>query len=59
MEYVCRHCNELCNDEAYRVVSVENDIVLLNMIVCHRCALVARGLNLPTLKIDLRSHPVI
>lgn len=58
MEFVCRHCNELCDDEAYRVTSVENDIVLLNMIVCYRCAIVARGLKLPTQKIDLRSRPV-
>ena len=52
MEFVCRHCNELCDDEAYRVVSVDNDVVLLNMIVCYRCAMVARDLNLPTQKID-------
>ena len=52
MEFVCRHCEEVCQGEAYRVTSVENDIVLLDMIVCQRCALLARGLELPTQKID-------
>ena len=55
MRFVCRHCDELCDGEAYRVTSVDNDIVLLDMIVCQHCALVARGLELPTQKIDLPS----
>jgi hypothetical protein len=53
MRFVCRHCDELCDGEAYRVTSVDNDIVLLDMIVCQHCALVARGLELSTQKIDL------
>ena len=45
------------DDEAYEVTSVDNDVVLLNMIVCSRCALVARELKLPTQKIDPPSRP--
>ena len=56
MRFICRHCDELCDGEAYRVTSVDNNIVLLDMIVCDHCALVARGLELPTQKIDLPSR---
>jgi hypothetical protein len=55
MQFVCRHCDEIFEDDAYRVTSVDNDVVLLNMIVCSRCALVARDLKLSTQKIDLTS----
>jgi RNase P subunit RPR2 len=52
MKFICRHCEQLFDGEAYRVSSVENDMVMLDMIVCHGCALVARDLELPTQKID-------
>jgi len=57
MKFVCRHCDEFFDDEAYRVISVDNDEVLLNMIVCAHCAVVARELKLATQKIDLSSRP--
>jgi len=53
MRFVCRHCEQLCDGEAYRVTSVENGMVMLDMIVCHGCALLARSLELPTQKIEL------
>jgi len=56
MQFICRHCEQIFDDEAYRVTSVDNDVVLLNMIVCAQCAWVARDLQLATQKIDLSSH---
>lgn len=53
MEFICRHCNEVCNGDVYRVTSEENGVVLLDMIVCYQCSLEARRLELPTQKIDL------
>ena len=57
MKFVCRHCEKFFDDEAYRVTSFDNDVVLLNMIVCSQCALMARELRLATQKIDLNSRP--
>ncbi|HUR70833.1 MAG TPA: hypothetical protein VMZ02_02535 [Candidatus Limnocylindrales bacterium] len=56
MEFTCRHCNELSEGDAYRVSSEENGVVLLDIIVCFRCAMEARGLELSTRKIDLPSE---
>ena len=53
MEFICRHCNEVCDGDAYRVLSEEDGVVLLDMIVCYQCSLEARGLELWTRKIDL------
>ena len=53
MRFICRHCDQLSDGEAYQVTSVENGMVMLDMIVCHGCALLARRLELPTRKIDL------
>jgi len=56
MEFTCRHCNEVSDGDAYRVSSEENGVVLLDIIVCFRCAMEARGLELATRKIDLPSE---
>jgi len=53
MEFVCRHCSELCDGDAYRVSSEEDGVVLLDMIVWYHCSLEARELALSTQKIDL------
>jgi len=53
MEFVCRHCSELCEGDAYRVMSEQDGVVLLDMIVCYQCSLEARELALSTQKIDL------
>ena len=53
MEFICRHCNEVCDGDAYRVRSQEDGITLLDMIVCYACSQEARGLELWTQKIDL------
>jgi hypothetical protein len=53
MEFVCRHCSEICDGDPYRVISQENGVVLLDMIVCYQCSLEARDLALSTQKIEL------
>jgi hypothetical protein len=53
MEFICRHCNEVCDGDAYRVRSEEDGVVLLDMIVCYQCSQEARDLELWTRKIDL------
>ena len=53
MEFICRHCNEVCAGDAYRVRSEEDGVILLDMIVCYACSQEARGLELWTQKIDL------
>lgn len=58
MEFICRHCSELCYGDAYRVTSEENGELLLDMIVCYQCSLEARELELSTQKIDLPSDGV-
>jgi superfamily II helicase len=56
MEFICRHCNEVSEGDAYRVVSEEDGITLLDIIVCFECAMEARGLELSTQKIDVQSE---
>ena len=58
MEFICRHCNEVCDGDAYRVRSEEEGVILLDMIVCYACSQEARGLELWTQKIDLPMESV-
>jgi hypothetical protein len=51
MNSVCRHCENWIDGIAYRVLSQDNGSILLNMIVCDRCAMVARRLGLAVVKI--------
>jgi hypothetical protein len=53
MEFICRHCNEPSEGEAYRVFSEENGVVLLDIIVCLQCAMEARGLELSTQRVEI------
>ena len=56
MEFICRHCDRLTVGTPYRVVSVDESVVLLDMIVCHSCYVQARDLGLHTEEINLHSH---
>ena len=48
MNLVCRHCDETIAGQAYRVISEEDGVALLNMVVCASCAAVAKSLLLHT-----------
>ena len=48
MNDICRHCDELIVGNAYRVISEEDGVALLNMVVCASCAAVAKSLLLHT-----------
>ena len=54
MEFFCRHCEEVATGSMYRVLSVEDGIVLLDMVVCRSCYDQARqlGLNAEEIKLD-------
>lgn len=54
MALICDHCDERIESGVYRVTSEEGGEVLLDMIVCHRCYLEARRLNLRTAEIQIR-----
>lgn len=53
MTLLCRHCDELITGSAYRVISEEDGIVFLDMIVCETCASEAKCLQLHTEEIPL------
>jgi RNase P subunit RPR2 len=46
MKFFCRHCDEIVVGKAYRVVSEEDGVILLNMTVCRSCYKQARALGL-------------
>lgn len=48
MNSICRHCDETIEGQAYRVISEEGGVALLNMVVCASCAAVAKSLLLHT-----------
>jgi hypothetical protein len=52
MAWICQHCDAPFDDSPYRVKSEESGIVLLDLIVCHRCHVQARELGLYTEKIE-------
>ena len=52
MEFICSHCNKICEGNTFRVSSEEDGIRLLDMIVCFSCALEARHLGLSTQKVE-------
>jgi len=53
MGWLCQHCDAPFVDQPYRVKSEEAGIVLLDLIVCHRCHMQARELGLHTEKIEV------
>jgi hypothetical protein len=48
MGRICQHCDAPFVDSPYRVISEESGIVLLDLIVCHRCHEQAQKLGLRT-----------
>ena len=58
MEFFCRHCEEVATGSIYRVFSVEDGIVLLDMVVCRSCYGQARqlGLDAEEMKLDQTSR---
>ena len=61
MEFVCRHCEEIAFGQPYRVISEQDGIVLLDMIVCRRCYEQAQDLGLHSEPVPVSSplgrHP--
>lgn len=52
MGRICQHCDAPFVDSPYRVISEESGIVLLDLIVCHRCHEQAQKLGLRTEEIE-------
>jgi hypothetical protein len=46
MEFICQHCDDVARGAKYRVISEENGLVFLNMIVCRSCHEQAKELGL-------------
>ena len=55
MDGICQHCGESIEGNAYRVMSEEQGITLLDMIVCSLCCMEAKRLRLRTEEINIRS----
>lgn len=51
MNFFCRHCDDFIVGKAYRVISEEDGVTLLDMIVCETCAFEAKCLQLHTAEI--------
>jgi hypothetical protein len=47
-EILCDHCEGPLIGSAYRVLSEEHGVKLLDMVVCHACYLEARRIGLKT-----------
>jgi hypothetical protein len=58
MGWICQHCDAPFVGPPYRVKSEESGIVLLDLIVCHRCYEQAQELGLRTEKIEVQSVPL-
>ena len=54
MERICQHCGESIVGNAYRVMSEDQGITLLDMVVCSLCFMEAKRLRLHTEEINLR-----
>jgi superfamily II helicase len=46
MKFLCRHCDQMITGKRYRVLSQEDGVTLLDMIVCHSCRERAKELGL-------------
>jgi hypothetical protein len=56
MSNICDHCDETLTGNGYRVISEEDGVELLNMVVCASCAAVAKSLLLHTEEITPDVH---
>ncbi len=54
MERICQHCAESIVGNAYRVMSEDQGVTLLDMVVCSLCFMEAKRLRLHTEEINLR-----
>ena len=54
MDRICQHCGESIVGNAYRVMSEEQGITMLDMIVCSLCFMEAKRLHLRAEEINLR-----
>jgi hypothetical protein len=54
MDRICEHCGESIVGSAYRVMSEEQGITMLDMIVCSLCFMEAKRLHLHAEEINLR-----
>ena len=52
MTLLCEHCDLMIVGNAYRVTSIEDGIIFLDMIVCSICAMEAKQLQLHTEVVD-------
>jgi len=57
MNYQCQHCGQFIMGKAYRVISEESGIRLLDMTVCYYCYIDAQRLGLNTEEIRPRDLP--
>jgi hypothetical protein len=55
MTFVCDHCTELTEGAAFRVISEEGGMVVVDMIVCAPCHEQAKNLGLDTETFELSS----
>jgi hypothetical protein len=46
MKRSCQHCGELIVGNTYRVTSEEDNVTLLNLVVCSLCSMEAKRLGL-------------
>ena len=51
IQILCDHCEGPVIGRAYRVISEEDGVRLLDMVVCHACYLEARRIGLETLEL--------
>jgi hypothetical protein len=51
-ELLCDHCEGPLTSKAYRVLSEEDGVRLLDMVVCHACYLEARRIGLETAELS-------
>ena len=55
MKRSCQHCGELIVSNAYRVTSEEDNVTLLNLVVCSLCSMEAKRLGLRVEETSIRS----
>ena len=46
MKFFCRHCDQTVEEQPYRVISEEDGVILLDMMVCGPCYEQAQELGL-------------
>ena len=57
MKRSCQHCGELIVGNTYRVTSEEDNVTLLNLVVCSLCSMEAKRLGLRVEEISISTKP--